>query len=127
MLFISVFVIVVMGMLGLTLTNILATSAESVAYEVLGLKALNAARTGLEVKISDAFPLESSSSSPNCGLSTNVTLSAVSGLEGCSFTAQCQADSSIGGMTYYRFSSTGQCIMSDVIVSRTVAVDARTL
>ncbi len=127
MLFISVFVIVVLGMLGLTLTNLLATSAESVAYEVMGLKALNAARSGLEVQISRAFPLESSSSASNCNTTIDLSLTAVPGLEGCSARAECREDSSLGVITYYRFSSTGECVVSDVIVSRTVAVDARSL
>lgn len=127
MLYISVFVIVVMGMLGLTLTNILATSAESVAYEVLGLRALNSAKTGLEVVISDTFPLQTSSSSSNCGSTGDVSLNGISGLNGCQYNAECQADSSLGAITYYRFSSTGQCSVSGVVVSRTVAVDARTL
>lgn len=124
MLFISVFVIVVMGMLGLTLTNMLATSAQSVVYESLGLKALNAARTGLEVNLSRTFPLSTSAALP-CQVSES--LSNVPGLEGCSYTANCQLDNSSSLINYYRFTSTGQCSVSDVVVSRTVAVDARSL
>ena len=131
MLFISVFVIVIMAMLGLTMTNLLATSAESVVYESLGLKAMNAAKSGLEVRISAAFPLASSSAVATCegavGDAVAKDLSTVNGLEGCSYSTQCQTDTSSSLIQYYRFSSTGQCIVSDVVVSRTIAVDARTL
>lgn len=131
MLFISVFVIVVMAMLGLTMTNMLATSAESVVYESLGLKAMNAARTGLEIRVSAAFPLQVSGATPLCEAApvgaVAMNLNAIDGLQGCSYSTSCQSDNSSSKVTYYRFSSTGQCSVSDVVVSRTVAVDARTL
>ncbi|MCY7295264.1 hypothetical protein [Alteromonas sp. a30] len=127
MLFISVFVIVVLGMLGMTLTNILSTSEDSVVYESLGLRALNAARSGLDIKIADAFPLLSTDSEQCDSGPSNVSFNNIAGLEGCSYTAICQSDNSINGINYFRFSSTGVCVISDVVVSRTVAVDARKL
>lgn len=127
MLFISVFVIVVLGMLGITLTSLLATSAESVTYEVLGLRALNAARSGLEVQVALAFPLDTSAATPAiCGTSTQALSG--QGFDGCQFNAQCAREQNVGsnGITYYRFSSTGTCTISGITVNRTVAVDART-
>jgi len=126
MLFISVFVIVVLGMLGITLTGLLATSAESVTYEVLGLRALNAARSGLEVQVSLAFPLDTSSAPASACGTNNQNLSG-EGFNGCSFSADCD-DVGVGsnGITYFRFSSTGTCTLSGITVNRTVAVDART-
>ena len=127
MLFISVFVIVVLGMLGITLTGLLATSAESVTYEVLGLRALNAARSGLEVQVALAFPLDTSSAPASACGSNNQNLSG-EGFNGCSFNAECAREQNVGsnGITYYRFSSTGTCTLSGITVNRTVAVDART-
>lgn len=128
MLFISVFVIIVLGMLGMTLTSLLATSAETVTYEVLGLRALNAARSGLETQISLAFPLNTLPAQPVVCTDNNQILSGA-GFNGCRFEAKCISETSVGssGITYYRFSSTGTCTSSGVTVNRTVAVDARTL
>ncbi len=127
MLFISVFVILVMGMLGITLTNILSTSEDSIVYENLGLKALNAARSGLDIKISEAFPLLQGEPEQCDNGPVSVAFVNVVGLENCSYTAVCQSDNSISGISYFRFSSTGVCSVSDIVVSRTVAVDARKL
>lgn len=128
MLFISVFVIIVLGMLGMTLTNLLATSAETITYEVLGLRALNAAKSGLEVQISLAFPLNTSPPQPTVCTDNNQTLVGT-GFNSCSFNAKCIEETGVGssGITYYRFSSTGTCTSSGITVNRTVAVDARTL
>ena len=55
----AVFVIVVMTVLGAALMRILSASAESVAYEVLGTRALAAAQTGAQWQLQQVFPLNS--------------------------------------------------------------------
>lgn len=131
MLFISIFTILILGFLGLSLTSIIASTADSVVYETLGIKALNAARSGLEAKVAEQFPL--SGGTARCDgtgespLNSPTSFSSVTGFEGCSYSASCESVSGLpSGVEYYRFSSLGQCDFGDVVVSRTVAVDAGT-
>lgn len=124
MLVISIFVILVMSLLGLAMTRILSSSSESVVYEVYGLKALNAARTGLERNVSTVFDLDATTVTGNCG-SDNRNLNAIPGFENCRYEASCTSVPNINGQNYFRFNSTGICTIGNVVVSRTVAVDAR--
>ena len=125
MLVIAVFVIIVFSLLGLTLTRMLASSSDAIIHEVYGLRALNAARAGVEKTISAAFPL---SGSPSCNAaSTQVDFNAnIKGLENCSYLAGCRVISVIDGATYkyYRFESTGSCQAGNILVSRRINVDA---
>lgn len=135
MLVISLFVIVVMALLVLTLTRLLSASGETLIYEVYGLRAHQAARSGLEVKLTEAFPVcppgsvnplcvDSSRNDPAaCNNTTEQTFSH-SGLQNCSVNASCSV-SDTGNSRYYRFTSTGTCEAGDAVTSRTVSVDAR--
>lgn len=129
MLMISVFVIVVMLFLGLTLTNLLSASANTVAYEVLGMRALQSAKSGLEQNIQTVFPLDTDGTFDQLpGTCAAGTTQTPAGLPNCQFTASCSAQNYTYDSvtyTYYRFTSTGQCSGGDVLVSRTVAVDAK--
>lgn len=127
MLVIALFVIVVMAALGLTMTRILSASSDSVVYEVYGLRALNAARSGIEAKVSEVFPL---SGAPDCAtsLNSNADFSAVGGFENCTYTASCEATAlGAGGIngTLYRFTSVGNCSIGDITISRQIQVEAR--
>ena len=70
MLVISLFVIIVMALLGLTLSRLLSASSESIIYEVYGQRALNAARAGVEAQIALAFPI---SGTATCGIPSHRT------------------------------------------------------
>jgi MSHA biogenesis protein MshP len=125
MLVIAVFVIIVFSLLGLTLTKLLASSSDAIIHEVYGQRALNAARTGVEQTISAAFPL---SGFPSCNpASASVNFNAnIKGLENCSYLAGCEAITVTDGATYtyYRFESTGSCLVGEIVVSRRISVDA---
>jgi MSHA biogenesis protein MshP len=126
MLVIAVFVIIVFSLLGLTLTRMLASSSDAIIHEVYGLRALNAARAGVEQTISAAFPL---SGSPSCNAaSTQVDFNGnIEGLANCSYLAGCLPITVTDGATsytYYRFESTGSCQAGNILVSRRINVDA---
>lgn len=135
MLVIAIFVIVVMSLLGLAMSRILSASANTIVYEVYGLRALQAARAGLELSIANVFPVPAPVP-PDGGTCTAVldsdaafpAFSSVPGFENCSFLAECSATtfgSGATGGTLYRFSSTGRCEVGDISVSRTVSVEAK--
>lgn len=124
MLVISLFVIVVMALLGFAMTQLLSASSDTVVQEVYGLRALNAAQSGVEAKIAKAFPVSGSAS---CNADNEVfSYGAVSGLQNCIATTNCRAENfAADNLTYYRFTSEGQCAAGKVITYRQVAVDAK--
>lgn len=137
MLVISIFVILVMSLLGLAMTRILSSASEAIVYEVYGLRALNAARTGLERSVAQAFYLVPGDSSCVATIDSETDFpesdivpvhpgfNNLAGLQNCKFVATCTSFSNINGQDYFRFRSTGSCTIDNVVVSRTVAVDAR--
>ena len=56
---IAIFIIIVLSALGAALVNMLDSSQEGVAYEVLGTRAYTAAQSGLQWQLSETFPLGS--------------------------------------------------------------------
>jgi MSHA biogenesis protein MshP len=121
MLVIALFVIIVLGLLGITMTRLLSSSSETVVYEVLGQRALNAARTGVDCAVASQF-------GTGCNNSVNKTFINVSGLENCSYTVVVNNKPIVDGaktFTYWTFASTGECSAGNTIVTRTVFVDAK--
>ena len=71
MLVIALFVIIVMALLGLTLSRLLSSSSDAIIHEVYGQRALNAARAGVEEQIALAFPINGSAS---CSVTSGPTI-----------------------------------------------------
>lgn len=127
MLIISLFVIVVLSLLGVTLMKTLGAASESVIYEIYGVRALNAAKAGIEANIARVFPVDGTS--PVCGsLNSAAAFSQLDGLKNCRYESRCTQDNVVvNGMltrTYYRFNSQGICDAGNMLVSRSVSVDA---
>ena len=126
MLVIAIFVIVVMSLLGLAMSRMLSASANTIVYEVYGLRALHAARTGIEASIAQVFPVPDVASTCEAQINSNIEFSSVAGFENCDFSASCDAAPYGGGAgTLYLFSSTGTCEVGEISVSRRVEVEAR--
>ncbi|MFT4993404.1 MAG: MSHA biogenesis protein MshP [Paraglaciecola sp.] len=126
MLIIALFLIIVMALLGLTLSRLLSASSDAIIYEVYGQRALNAANAGSEAQIALTFPV-SGVASCSTTIGPTIDFSSVPGLEGCAVSAQCTQFSVVDGgvtLTYYKFSSTGTCKAGDVVATRTLQVDA---
>jgi len=126
MLVISLFIIVIMAILGLSMIKLLSASAQSVVYEVYGQRALNAARSGMEQSLAAAFPI-SGPGDAQCNTKTEDDFAATAGLNNCSYTSSCQlipVTDRDHSYRYYRVSSTGTCTAGNVVVSRSVSVDA---
>lgn len=125
MLVIAIFVLVVMALLGFAMLRLLSGTADAGVQQVLGLRAFNAAQSGLEAKVSEVFPLVNGGhDQTQCAglLQHNFT---VAGLQDCSVEAQCEIAFQDTEIIYYRFSSIGQCQAGDFITSRTISVDAK--
>ena len=122
MLVIALFVIIVFGLLGLTMTRLLSSSSQTVIYEVLGQRAINAARTGLECNLSAKYPI--SGATAYCVHS--VSMNSLPGLENCSYSVTSDdvtVTDNDDTYIYSKFTSIGQCTAGDINVTRTVYVD----
>jgi len=121
MLVIALFVIIVLGLLGITMTRLLSSSSETVVYEVLGQRALNAARAGVDCAVANQF-------GTGCNNPVNKTFINVPGLENCTYTVLANNKAIVDGaktFTYWTFASIGECSAGNTIVNRTVYVDAK--
>lgn len=125
MMMMSIFAIVVLGVLGLSMSRLLATSASTIIYEVYGLRALNAARSGLDEKVLHVFATQTSDPVA-CTTALPTTTFTIVGLENCSATTVCTV-TTVDSTNYYRFESTGTCTLEEegIVVSRTLAIDGR--
>lgn len=131
MLVIALFIIVIMAILGLAMLKMMSASAQSVVFEVYGQRALNAARSGVEQRLAAAFPIADpaipGSGNPQCLSNVRHTFTGTDGLQNCEFISSCQQipiRDGVNSYDYYRFSSTGTCTAAEVVVSRTVSIDA---
>lgn len=132
MLVIALFVIIVFALLGLTMTRLLSSSSETIVYEVLGQRALNAARAGIECAVANRFDAldadELDKQDTSCAYPVYKEFSGVVGLENCEYRVAPATPKTItdGGknFTYLAFTSRGQCRAGKINVTRYVYVDA---
>ncbi|MGB1197560.1 MAG: pilus assembly PilX family protein [Thalassotalea sp.] len=127
---IAVFIIIVMTLLGTALIRMLSTEAEAVAYEVIGTRAFQAAQSGMQWQLQQVFPLNSTGIACPSANSTqdyeNIGNDA-KGLQHCMATLSCQSFVHTDGVRYYQLESVGQCEVAEIITSRKLLVDARSL
>jgi len=123
----ALFIMIVITLLGTVLVRMISSNAETIAYEVIGTRAYQAAHAGAQRKLSEVFPL--SSGTPNCpSSSTYDEFSMVEGLKNCeAIKVDCVKGPTVKGITYYTVTSTGQCAFSGVFTSRTIEIKARSL
>lgn len=131
MLVIALFVIIVLALLGLTMTRLLSSSSEAIIYEVLGQRALNAAKAGIECavanRIDDLDVGEPDEQYTSCANALSKEFNGVPGLESCQYEVivnEKPIEDTNKSFTYLTFSSTGQCSAGRMIVSRTIYIDA---
>lgn len=130
MLVIALFVIIVLALLGVTMTRMISASSQSTIVEVSGLRALSAAQSGAQLLLQQTFPLNAPINNCNTTLASATdfpSFTSIDGLRNCDFIASCTTSDVVKeGEThnYYRFSSIGQCSVGDIIVSRQVSLDA---
>ncbi|KGJ98946.1 hypothetical protein [Thalassotalea sp. ND16A] len=124
----AVFMIVVLSLMAAALVRIIASSSETVSYQVFGTRAYAAADIGNQWGLQQLFPL--GSEIVDCAVVNAATvpdLANVPGLIGCHIeTLQC-TDFIESGVTYFTLTATGACDAGSVRTSRTLQVEARSL
>jgi len=140
----TLFIIIVLILLGGALMRVLSTSSEAIAQEVIGTRAYMAANSAMQAELQKLFPLNSSSTCPLAPLapsesSHDFSTSGmdVDGLFHCTAKTSCSwyATHPQTSERFYRLTSTGKCassaLQSDsknvVVSSRTLQVEARNL
>lgn len=120
MLVIALFVIIVLALLGLTMTRLQSSSSEAIIHEVLGQRALNAARAGIECAVAKQFENV-------CDYPETKTFDGVPGLENCSYEVDKTSKNIVDEsktFTYWTFTSTGTCTAGKINVTRNIYIDA---
>ena len=122
MLVTALFVIIVLGMLGLAIFKIQSNSSRSIGYEVYGARAFNAANSGAERALAQIFPLNGTGSCSAFSFDLNEQVA----FHGCRVEVECKPFSiSETGFTHFRITSTATCETGDFTTQRKVAVEAR--
>ena len=140
---VALFVIVIVGLLAAALSRLLLDASEKVTVEVLGVRALMAAQSGVEQGLYQLYPngsWQASTADANgktgCDkVSSNLSFT-TDGLRGCSAAIVCTTLSvTSGAVTSYRLVSSGRCDGGgtlaasgdnnpDFTVSRTIQAEA---
>lgn len=136
----SLFVMVILILLGSALVKILSSSSEATAQEVIGTRAYMAANSAMQAELQKLFPLNNGT--PQCNSAPppydfSAAGSNIAGLYHCKATTTCTpyATHPTTGGRFYRLTSTGKCESSAlaadskavVVSSRTIRVEARDL
>lgn len=130
-LIIAVFILVVMGILGASLSRMLSSTSSAVAWETLGNRALMAANSAGEMALFELFPPGQALTSCNNITKTIALFPASSGLAKCSANIECrQFDQPLLGSRHYQISATGQCSAGTheeaIHAIRSIELEART-
>lgn len=135
---IAIFVIIVMTLLGTALVRMLSTEAETIAYEVIGTRAFQAAQSGMQWQLQQVFPLTPlgiPSPIVDCPIAYPTPPDTIEftngndgrGLKNCKAKLSCSSFIHTDGVRYYQLESTGICEVGDIATSRKISVDARSL
>ena len=122
---IAVFVIVVMLALAVGLSRLLISSSETVVYEVQGTRALFAAQSGLDIALTQLFPLNGTAA--GCGAVTTSRSFNADSLQSCSVSISCTpfTNAAPDNITLFQLSSTAECTAGGFQTRRTVQIEVR--
>lgn len=124
-LILALFIIVLMSVLIVALARQLVNSSSAVSVEVQGNRAFNAAQSGLQLGLTQLFPLNGAAA-VSCSLLSAQHQFSQPGLAGCSANLTCQQvlNPDRADRPLYRLVSSGHCVAGDVITSRQVVMEA---
>ncbi|MDP5135331.1 type II secretory pathway component [Rheinheimera baltica] len=122
---IAVFIIVVMLLLVFSVSRLIRSSSETVVYEVQGSRTLFAAQSGLELALTELFPLNSGTA--NCAAISPAFSFSGAALDSCNAVVTCSSylAAEAGSVRIFRLNSTANCSAADVQTSRTIQIEVR--
>ncbi len=104
----ALFVIVVLALVAVAITELERSSAESFSFNVLSQRAFYAAESGAQIGLNRLFPPGGAASDCNNSYFGVTQTFSQAGLQGCSVNVACRADT-VGTETVYTLTATGQC------------------
>ncbi len=126
----TLFLIVVLGLLVVAITELERSTAESVSINVQSARAFYAAQSAAEAALVTLFPINESDPSDAASPTDCPALGTINfaddntGLIGCSVTVECFKDE-VAGDAYFTLRSTGTCGSGGEAAIRAVEVRAR--
>lgn len=124
MLLVALFVIIVLGALTLSMMQTGSDNSRTTVFEVLGMRALNAANSGVEQGLGEVIGVGGSGQCSN--VSANVDLSPIAGLKGCTVILSCsEVNIAATGYTHYTVIGDATCVAGEFIAERGVSVEVR--
>ena len=129
MLIIAIFIMTVLLLVGVVITEIVTNASRSASFEVFGIRAFQAANSGAEIGLNRIFPPEGGGtgcSNTMFSQTPSVNFSGNDALNGCSVNVRCTSfDVAETGYRHYRVEATATCSAGDFETQRSVAVEAR--
>ena len=135
----TLFILIVLILLGGALMRVLSTSSEAIAQEVIGTRAYMAANSAMQAELQKLFPLNNAATQCNATASYDFSISgsSIDGLYHCKAATKCInfATNPETLEQFYRLTSIGKCassaLASDskniVVSSRSIQVEAKSL
>jgi len=124
----ALFLIVILGLLVVAITELERTSGEGISISVQSSRAYYAAESGAQAAQVTLFPINdadpSEAAAPSACPALGVINFATAGLMGCSATRQCFRDE-VDGESYFTIRSTGTCGSGSDAAIRVVEVRAK--
>ena len=122
----GLFIIVFMAILLAGILRTISVGGMNVAYEVVGLRALNSAQTGVEVALGRLYPLSTTTAAGCTAVTANpINLPNITGFAQCSVTVSCETRSEVNnGTDIFVITSTGQCASAELSTSRQIVIEA---
>ncbi len=123
----ALFILVVLALLAAAMLSIMSAGADSVAREVISARALLAAESGAERKLSEIFPPGGAVNVAACQNSPGTTYGSFAGLTACSnvsVVVDCSVVT-VNGENYFTLTSEGRCGPASDPAVRIVEVQAR--
>lgn len=121
----ALFIIVLMSILLLALGRQLISSSKSVSIEVQGNRAFNAAQSGLQLGLTQLFPIPLNSTASCVSVAASFSFNQP-GLQNCQAVLRCfQVNNpDLPTRPLYRLTSTGSCQAGEIKSSRVVVMEA---
>jgi MSHA biogenesis protein MshP len=121
----ALFIIVLMSVLLLALGRQLISSSTAVSIEVQGNRAFNAAQSGLQLGLTQLFPLNATDTATCAAVATNFAFNQP-GLQNCTAAIVCLqvANPDVAERPLFRLTSTGNCPADEFNSSRVVVMEA---
>ncbi len=124
MLLVALFVIIVLGALTISMMQAGSDNTRTTVFEVLGMRALNAANSGVEQALGEVIGVGGSGQCSN--VSANMDLSSIAGLKGCTVILSCsEVNIAATGFIHYTVTGDATCAAGEFVAERSVSVEAR--